>query len=106
MIPEQDEIVALKKLAECQASVCRVFACSRRILILWVLASGEQSVTDIACQIGASLQNTSQHLQLMKKMGFVTSRREAQTIYYGLADTDTAVSCHLLSNARSAQTDG
>lgn len=94
-----------RTVADRQAGVCSVFGNPRRILILWALAADERSVTEIAAIIGASMQNTSQHLHLMKKMGILSSRREAQTIYYRLAETDTAVSCHLLINARSAPMD-
>jgi len=55
-------------------------------LILWVLAKGEKSVGEIAAAVEASLQNTSQHLRLMKDRGILTGRREGQTIYYRIAD--------------------
>ena len=88
-----------EELAERQAEICRVFANSRRVLILWAVAESEKSVTDIAEAIGASLQNTSQHLHLMKERGILSSRREAQTIYYGLAQTEIAANCQLLAQA-------
>ncbi|MBP6472449.1 MAG: winged helix-turn-helix transcriptional regulator [Chloroflexi bacterium] len=88
-----------EELAERQADICRVFANPRRVLILWAVAESEKSVTDIAEAIGASLQNTSQHLHLMKEKGILYSRREAQTIYYGLDQTAIATQCHLLVQA-------
>jgi DNA-binding transcriptional ArsR family regulator len=88
-----------EKLAERQAAICSVFANSRRVLILWTVAESEKSVTEIAEAIGASLQNTSQHLHLMKEIGILSSRREAQTIYYGLAQTEIAANCQLLAQA-------
>ena len=88
-----------EELAERQADICRVFANPRRVLILWAVAESEKSVTDIAEGIGASLQNTSQHLHLMKEKGILYSRREAQTIYYGLDQTAIATQCHLLVQA-------
>lgn len=88
-----------EELAERQAAVCRIFANSRRIQILWAVADTEKSVTEIAEAVGASLQNTSQHLHLMKEKGILCSRREAQTIYYGLAQTNIAATCQLLAQA-------
>jgi ArsR family transcriptional regulator len=64
------------------------------------VAGAEKSVTEIAEAIGASLQNTSQHLHLMKEKGILCSRREAQTIYYSLAKTNIAENCLLLTQAR------
>jgi len=72
----------VKTAAEEQAAICRLFAHSQRVLILWVLADREKSVSQIAQALNTSLQNTSQHLRRMKKSGIIVPRREAQTIYY------------------------
>jgi DNA-binding transcriptional ArsR family regulator len=72
--------------AEAQAKLYQAFNHPRRMLILWVLAKQEMSVGDIAAAVEASLQNTSQHLHLMKDRGILTCRREGQTIYYRVAD--------------------
>lgn len=96
--------VALKALAEEQADVCRVFANPTRILILWTLIEDEKSVGEIADAINASLQSTSQHLRIMKDTNVLTSRRDAQMIYYRINTCDSnemrAVCPHLLSVAR------
>jgi ArsR family transcriptional regulator len=88
-----------KTLAAKQAAVCGVFANPTRILILWTLAEEEKSVSDIAETVEASLQNTSQHLRLMKNRGILISRREAQTIYYRVADNEYTERCQLLFHA-------
>jgi DNA-binding transcriptional ArsR family regulator len=70
-------------LARQQANYCRVFSNSTRVQILWALEEDdEMSVGAIAGAIGASIQNVSQHLSLMKGCQVLTSRREGQTIYY------------------------
>ena len=94
----------LKELAESQAAICKVFANPRRVMIAWALAEQEKSVSEIASTVGISLQNTSQHLQLMKGRGVLDSRRDAQTIYYRIAENGPAKSCHLLLQARQAKT--
>lgn len=71
--------------AERQASVCRVFSSPRRILILWALAGGEHSVTEIARMVKASMQNTSHHLRVMKDQGILYSHRIGQSVSYGIA---------------------
>ena len=57
------------RLAESQSALCSVFANPKRVLILWSLAEHEKAVSAIAHSIDASLQNTSQHLSLMKAAG-------------------------------------
>lgn len=90
----------LKVLAESQATICSVFANPRRVLIVWTLTEQEKSVTEIAATVGLSLQNTSQHLHLMKERGVLNSRREAQTIYYRIAENELTQLCPLLIRAR------
>ena len=65
--------------------------------ILWVLAAEkEKSVGEIASAVDSSLQNTSQHLRLMKDKGIVASRREGQTVYYRIERDDLVDGCRLL----------
>jgi DNA-binding transcriptional ArsR family regulator len=85
----------MKDLAEDQAAFCRVFGNTRRVLILWTLLDHGLSVGEIASAIDASMQNTSQHLRLMKERGILNSHREGQTIYYRIADNDHLKSCPL-----------
>jgi DNA-binding transcriptional ArsR family regulator len=85
----------LIELAKQQSAICRIFGNPNRVLILWTLARQECSVSEIASAIDASLQNTSQHLRLMKDRGILESRRQGNTIYYRLAD-NSMCGCRLL----------
>jgi DNA-binding transcriptional ArsR family regulator len=78
----------LKNRAKQQADIYRVFSNATRLRILWALADRELSVGEIAATAETSLQNTSQHLRLMQDKGFLISHREAQTIYYSIADDE------------------
>jgi len=89
--------------AKQQAEICKVFGNANRILILWALGSRELSVGDIAEAIDSSLQNTSQHLRLMKDRGILVSRREQNMIYYGVADHTLMQGCCLLQYAHDDQ---
>ena len=86
----------LHSLARQQADLCGVFSNAKRILILWVLREKELSVGDIAEEIGTSLQNTSQHLRLMKDKDIVKSRRVGQTVYYRVAENKMVEQCPTL----------
>ncbi|MEJ2751201.1 MAG: ArsR/SmtB family transcription factor [Candidatus Promineifilaceae bacterium] len=88
-------------LAESQSALCSVFANPKRVLILWALAEEERAVTAIAHAIDASLQNTSQHLSLMKAAGILEARRDGQTIYYRISDSVDSERCRLLLEARN-----
>jgi DNA-binding transcriptional ArsR family regulator len=95
------------ELAESQAEICGIFGNAHRVLILWALGSGERSVSDIAAIIGCSLQNSSQHLRLMRDKGIVASRRDGNTIYYRINQNDLMCDCRLLRIAqqRALETD-
>ena len=84
--------------AKQQAAICSVFGNARRVLIMWSLVNGEKSVGELADEIGTSLQNTSQHLRLLKDKDFVRSRRVGQTIYYRIVENETMESCFVLRN--------
>jgi DNA-binding transcriptional ArsR family regulator len=92
-----EEILAL---AESQAEICGVFGNANRVLILWALGKREMSVSEIASAIDCSLQNTSQHLRLMKDKDILASRREGQTIYYRIKQNKLMEGCRLLIQAR------
>jgi rhodanese-related sulfurtransferase/DNA-binding transcriptional ArsR family regulator len=67
------------------ARVGKALASGRRIELLDVLANGERTVEALAGEVGLSVANTSQHLQILRQAGLVTSRREGTSVYYRLA---------------------
>jgi len=92
-------VTGVRDQAVVQAEFCKVFGNVQRVLILWSLADSELSVGDIARSVNGSLQNTSQHLHLMKNKGILTSRREGQTIYYCIVKNELMKNCPLLLQA-------
>jgi len=56
-----------------------------RLMVLCHLASGEKSVGELASLLNIPQSPLSQHLARMRKESLVTTRREAQTIYYSIA---------------------
>jgi DNA-binding transcriptional ArsR family regulator len=56
-----------------------------RLMVLCQLASGEKSVGELSEVLGISQSPLSQHLSRMRKENLVSTRRDAQTIYYSLA---------------------
>src|SRR5215216_2588748 len=67
------------------ALVGKALASGRRMELLEVLANGERTVEALASEAGLSVANTSQHLQILRQGGLVTTRRQGTSIYYRLA---------------------
>lgn len=66
------------------AKLMKALANERRLLILCQIADGERSVGSL--NVGLSQSALSQHLALLREEGIVKTRREAQTIYYSIAN--------------------
>jgi DNA-binding transcriptional ArsR family regulator len=79
-----------------QAEIFQLFSNTSRILIMRALEKQEMSVGEIAEMIGATLQNTSQHLRLLKAKGLVEFRRDGQTVYYQITDSTLSEKCKLM----------
>jgi ArsR family transcriptional regulator len=78
----------MKELAKERAEIYQVFSNDKRVLIFWKLAKNiEMSVNEIAEAIGSTVQNTSQHLRLMKAKNILESSRNGQSIHYRIADS-------------------
>ena len=79
----------LERKAGEAAGLLKLLANENRLLILCRLVAGrELSVGDIADAVGLSQSALSQHLARMRDEGLVATRREAQTVYYRIADPD------------------
>lgn len=64
------------------AAVAKALASGRRAEIVDVLVQGERSVELLAGEVGQSVANTSQHLQVLARAGLVQSRREGNRVVY------------------------
>jgi rhodanese-related sulfurtransferase len=67
------------------ARAAKALASGRRIELVDVLANGERTVEALASEVGLSVANTSQHLQVLRQAGLVTTRREGTSVHYRLA---------------------
>jgi rhodanese-related sulfurtransferase len=67
------------------ARVGKALASGRRIELLDVLANGERTVEALAREGGLSVANASQHLQVLRRAGLVTTRRDGTSVWYRLA---------------------
>src|ERR687895_1288355 len=67
------------------AGVAKALASGRRLELLDVLANGERTVEVLAGEVALSVANASQHLQVLRQAGLVTTRRDGTSVYYRLA---------------------
>lgn len=68
------------------AKLLRALSNERRLLILCQLGDGERSVGELQPRVGLSQSALSQHLAVLREEGVVATRRDAQTIWYRIAD--------------------
>lgn len=60
-----------------------------RLKILCTLGDQEVSVQDIVEQVGTSQSNISQHLAILRDKGILTSRKDANRVFYRVSDNRT-----------------
>ena len=92
-------IAELERKAAEAAGMLKLLDNENRLLILCRLAlAGEMSVGDLADAVDLSQSALSQHLAKMREDGLLATRREAQTVFYRIADPNAARLLALLKN--------
>ena len=72
--------------SEAAADLLALLANPHRLRILCELHGGERSVSQLEAVAGLSQSALSQHLAKLRAAEIVSTRREAQTIYYSVVD--------------------
>ncbi len=81
------------------ADFLRALAHPARLRILCRLHDGEAAVSTFEAELGLKQPNLSQQLGQLREAGLVTTRREAKSVVYRLADDKV---CAILAALRSA----
>lgn len=90
-VPADKSIAQLERKAGEAAALMKLLANENRLLILCRLAGDrELSVAALNEAVDLSQSALSQHLAKMRDDGLVATRRDAQTIYYRIADHNAA----------------
>ena len=76
---------AMRAHAADASRLLKALANEKRLVLLCLLAEGERTVGELNARLDLSQSALSQHLAILRTDGLVTTRREAQSIYYGLA---------------------
>ena len=84
------DMATLERRAAEAAGLLKLLANENRLLILCrLVAAREMAVGELADAVGLSQSALSQHLARMREEGLVATRREAQTVFYRIADPNT-----------------
>jgi len=84
--PAQSGLADLEACAVDATRLLKLLASEQRLILLCRLIEGECSVGELAAYVGLAPSAASQHLAKLRAEGVVATRREAQTMYYRLAD--------------------
>lgn len=84
--PPTVDVARLEASAAASARLLRTLGNEKRLMVLCHLAGGERSVSQLQPIVGLSQSALSQHLAVLREEGVVATRREAQTIWYRIAD--------------------
>lgn len=84
------------KVFDEHAEVCKVLANPKRLMILYLLSGGDNSVSEIAQAIGVPIANASQHLAKLRNRGLVKTKKNGQTVVYSISDDRIPRACDLI----------
>ncbi len=78
----------MKEAAEKACEMMKILSHPDRLMVLCQLKEGEMSVGELAKAVGIAQSPLSQHLSRMRLQGIVKNRREAQSIFYSLDNSE------------------
>lgn len=93
--PKRDVFASLARVASALSS-------PTRIEFLELLAQAERRVEQLAGLTGASVANTSQHLQKLRQAGLIVGRKEGLYVYYRLAGDEVVEMLSAMSRVGEA----
>jgi len=75
-----------RELDDLTSGMCRALNDPKRLAILYALAAGTYSVTELCELLEVSQSNISQHLTVLRDRGLVDTHREGNRVFYSLRD--------------------
>jgi len=74
---------------EIAARALKAIAHPLRLRILCMLGDGEICVRDIVDTVGTTQSNISQHLAILREKGVLSTRKDANRVFYRISDPRT-----------------
>lgn len=78
----------MQKCAPKALKLLKTMANEKRLFILCNLLDAELSVNELAERVALSQSALSQHLAILRRENYVTTRKESQTVYYSINGED------------------
>ena len=72
------------------ANLLKALANENRLMIMCTLLEGELSVGELNAKVPLSQSALSQHLASLRDAGLVSTRKEAQTVYYQVCGNEAS----------------
>lgn len=66
--------------------ICEAMGDPKRVMLLYLLAERERSVSELTELLGVAQSTVSYHLKVLRDRGLVTVDRQGTSAYYALAD--------------------
>lgn len=92
------DVEEMEDSANDAVALLKALANERRLMILCHLLNGEMSVGEMNDKLGMSQSALSQHLAWLRKDNLVSTRKEAQTVYYSLCSEEVKSIIGVLHN--------
>ncbi len=83
------EMIDKREQVETAARALKAISHPLRLKILCVVGDQEVCVQDIVDAVGTSQSNISQHLAILRDKGVLQTRKDANRVYYRVADQRT-----------------
>lgn len=80
------DVERMRRKARPASALLKAMGNERRLMILFYLLQAERSVSELQGLIGISQSALSQHLARLRADGLVSTRRDAQSIFYSVSD--------------------
>ena len=84
-----EALITLDEDVERAARSLKAMSHPLRLKILCTLGDREISVQDIVERVGTSQSNISQHLAILRDKGILSSRKDANRVFYRVGDART-----------------
>lgn len=80
------DLEKMEENVETASQLLKAIASPNRLMLLCALAEGEKSVSELADVLDLRQATVSQHLARLRQEDLVETRREAQSVFYSIAD--------------------
>jgi DNA-binding transcriptional ArsR family regulator len=76
----------VQEITQLHADFCSALADSTRLILLYSLADGPRSVTELTQELGQPQPTISRHLKILRDRGMVIAKRQGTMVQYAIDD--------------------